>query len=320
MVAQVGVGQLQRRHLLLRRGPRPHVRRHGVAPQAELHEDVRGHVQRVLGVGRDLRVAPRRLEPARRERRVVAGVNQVVRAAGMIRVRGEHPLREVDGGIAGRLLLGRREVADVGREHRGERGERRRHPGRPDTRGPRHAWRPRTRAPAPAGCRRRTALRSPLRTRAPAACRLSPAARRARRPAVRARGGRRRRRPRPTADGCRSAPRPRTPSRTPDRRSAPRGTPRPPGRTRSCGGTRGRAGRPVAPRRRRSWRTTPRRGRRPRPLRDACGAPDRDHAPPAASTRSAAGLRRPWSCLRFIAAPGRSTAGLRRPDTHRGDR
>ena len=83
-------------------------------------------MQRVLGVGRDLRVAPRRLEPARRERRVVAGVNQVVRAAGMVRVGGEHPLREVDGGIAGGLPLGRREVADVGGEHRGERGERRR--------------------------------------------------------------------------------------------------------------------------------------------------------------------------------------------------
>ena len=65
--AQVGVGQLQRRHFLLRRRPRPLVRRHGVAPQPELHEDVRGHVQRVLGLGRDLRVAPRRLQAARRE-------------------------------------------------------------------------------------------------------------------------------------------------------------------------------------------------------------------------------------------------------------
>ena len=73
-----------------------HVRGHHIVPEPHCHEDVRGHVLRVGGVRRDLRVGARGGEPERRVDGVVEGVDDVVRGAGVHRVGLEDGLR--DGG------------------------------------------------------------------------------------------------------------------------------------------------------------------------------------------------------------------------------
>ena len=55
-----------------------------IRPHAELHEDVRGHVQRVRRRRRDLRVPACRFQRQDGVLRRVAGVDQVVRRAGMV--------------------------------------------------------------------------------------------------------------------------------------------------------------------------------------------------------------------------------------------
>ena len=55
--AQLGVRQLPRHDLGARGGPGALVRRDDVTPETKLDEDVRWHVQRMLGIGRNLCVA-----------------------------------------------------------------------------------------------------------------------------------------------------------------------------------------------------------------------------------------------------------------------
>ncbi len=75
-------------------------------PHPEPRVDVRRHVQRVRHPGRDFAVALRRLQPARSERRVVVGVDDVMRDARMIRVLFEERL-ENGGGLK---LIGEGEI------------------------------------------------------------------------------------------------------------------------------------------------------------------------------------------------------------------
>ncbi len=62
------------------------VRCDGVLPQPEAGEDVRGHVERVGSVGRDLSIFACGGETARCELGAVAGVDDVVGDAGMVGV------------------------------------------------------------------------------------------------------------------------------------------------------------------------------------------------------------------------------------------
>ena len=55
-------------------------------PVADAREDVRRHVLGVGGGGRDLGVAPRRIEALLGDRRIVVEVDQVMRDAGMLRL------------------------------------------------------------------------------------------------------------------------------------------------------------------------------------------------------------------------------------------
>jgi hypothetical protein len=100
---QVGVLQpLERvrasRARAARRRPRALVAARHLRPHAELVVDVRRHVQRVLGARRDAVVGARRGEPARRRRRAVPGVDEVVGGAGVARAAVEQALR-VAGGL-----------------------------------------------------------------------------------------------------------------------------------------------------------------------------------------------------------------------------
>ena len=63
---------------------RPDVRVDRFLPRADAGERVRRHVERVRRVGREVRVLARIWQRARRERRYVVAVNQVMRHAGMI--------------------------------------------------------------------------------------------------------------------------------------------------------------------------------------------------------------------------------------------
>ena len=60
---------------------------HGFLPQANTSERVRRHVQRVRCHGCDIGIAPRRTARFSRERRHVVGVDDVMREAGMLRLR-----------------------------------------------------------------------------------------------------------------------------------------------------------------------------------------------------------------------------------------
>ena len=96
---------------LLRGVGRAAVGRRRIGPGADAGEDVRGHVQRVRRVGRDLGVAARRGHALLRDRRRVVAVDQVMRDAGVIGMLGELLLED-----PGRLEL--RGVRLVGRELR----------------------------------------------------------------------------------------------------------------------------------------------------------------------------------------------------------
>jgi hypothetical protein len=60
---------------------------HHLRPHAEREEDVRRHVLRVIGAGRDDGVALRGIQADGRVDRIVEGVNDVVRRAGMLGLR-----------------------------------------------------------------------------------------------------------------------------------------------------------------------------------------------------------------------------------------
>ena len=92
----------------LRRGA---VRLDRLAPGADAGEDVRGHVQRVRRIRRDLAVAARRLDALLRDRRVVVAVDEVMRGARMVGLVEEdrlEDLRRLE--LVGVLLVGRVEV------------------------------------------------------------------------------------------------------------------------------------------------------------------------------------------------------------------
>ena len=55
-------------------------------PIADAREDMRRHMLRMRGAGRDLGVEPRGLEPLLGDRRIVVKVDQIVRDAGMLRL------------------------------------------------------------------------------------------------------------------------------------------------------------------------------------------------------------------------------------------
>src|SRR5215475_15491298 len=73
------------RGVSLRRRLGVEVRSNGFLPQSQSREDVRGHVPRMRGGGRDLRIAAGGGKRKIRERRIVVTVNQIVRYAGMLR-------------------------------------------------------------------------------------------------------------------------------------------------------------------------------------------------------------------------------------------
>ena len=88
---EVGVHQvvarvqfLGRRALTLRRGDGQQIRLDRRLPVAEARECVRRHVERVRLFGRDGRVSPGRVDRARRERRHVVAVDDVVREPRMV--------------------------------------------------------------------------------------------------------------------------------------------------------------------------------------------------------------------------------------------
>ncbi len=70
-----------------------------VVPHAELEKDVRGHVQGVARLGRDLRVGARRGKGQPSVFRVVVIMDQIVESSRMIGIPGQHPLQD------GRRLL-----------------------------------------------------------------------------------------------------------------------------------------------------------------------------------------------------------------------
>ena len=80
-------------------------------PEPEPREDVRRHVERVGRGGRDLRVGARRRQRLGGERRIVEGVDHVVRDARMIRLERKQFVQELRGALllgVGRIVLGRR--------------------------------------------------------------------------------------------------------------------------------------------------------------------------------------------------------------------
>ena len=83
-------------------------------PRADAREGVRRHVERVRRVGREVRVLPRVGQRARRERRHVVAVNQIVRDAGMIGLHFVEPLEDRGGLQLVRVGLvgGRRRLID----------------------------------------------------------------------------------------------------------------------------------------------------------------------------------------------------------------
>ena len=89
---------------------RGEVRGDGLLPEAEAREDVRRHVERVRRRRRDLRVGARGRQRLFRERRVVEGVDHVVRDAGVPGLRGEEPVQD-----RGPLLLPRERRVARGR-------------------------------------------------------------------------------------------------------------------------------------------------------------------------------------------------------------
>ena len=81
------------------------VRRDDLVPHAHRHEDVRAHVLRVTRRRRDLRVDARGAKAERRVDRIVVRVNEVVRKARMIRMRGKNRFENcgrphIDGEVA----------------------------------------------------------------------------------------------------------------------------------------------------------------------------------------------------------------------------
>ena len=219
-------------------------------------EDVRRHVLRVTGRRRDAGIRPRGPQPERRVNRIVVGVNQIVRRAGMVRVIAEHRLEDrrgahVDGEVA--ALVRRAEE-----RQRVERGGVRIVRIRRD------------------GVRHRVGVGEVARLLVavavedldgahivlfPRRLRLRRRAPRASAPASRALCARRRGPAPSRRDGCRSSPRPSRPSRSRDRSAAPGGRDRRRRRTRSCEAGRDRRGNSPARRARRNSRTTPNRGR-----------------------------------------------------------
>ena len=184
---------------------------------------------------------------------IVVGVDQVVRAARDVRVRGERRLEhpggsQVDSGVtAGMRRAEQRQPVQRGRVHvvgdtpRGSAASPR---GREIARGlvagaVQRLDRAKVRALAfgpPFATRQRRMIRA---ARGYAALRRGPAP--------------------STPDGSGSSPRPSRPSRTLDRSAAPRETPAPPRRTRSYEAGRGRRGTTAARLERRNWRTPRRR-------------------------------------------------------------
>ena len=98
-VALVARGVLAR-DPLLRQRPRLLVRLRGLGPHAELHEDVRRHVQRVRRARGDRGVTLRGAEAERRVQRIVVGVDEVVQRAGMIAALGDDRLEQRRGADA----------------------------------------------------------------------------------------------------------------------------------------------------------------------------------------------------------------------------
>ena len=73
---------------------RDHVGVDQLLPIADAREDMRRHVLRMGGAGRDLGVEPRRVEPLLGDRRIVVEMDQVVRDAGMLRLALEDRLQD----------------------------------------------------------------------------------------------------------------------------------------------------------------------------------------------------------------------------------
>ena len=79
---------------LPRRGDRSQVGIDVVLPQSQPAEDVRGHVQRVWGGRRNLRVTARGRQTGRGKLRRVVRVNQIVRDARMVGLRRKQRLQD----------------------------------------------------------------------------------------------------------------------------------------------------------------------------------------------------------------------------------
>jgi hypothetical protein len=71
-----------------RRGMSGAVRIDRLLPQPKTGEDVRGHVQRMRHIGRDLRIADRSVQARLGKLRRIVAVDQVVDDTGMIRLLG----------------------------------------------------------------------------------------------------------------------------------------------------------------------------------------------------------------------------------------
>ena len=85
----------------LHRGvPRRAIARGRLVPVPQLHERMRGHVQRVARRRRNGRIGPSRRQRFGRQRAVIVGVEDVVRRARMLRVAREHTLDDGAGLLA----------------------------------------------------------------------------------------------------------------------------------------------------------------------------------------------------------------------------
>src|SRR5262245_63891599 len=79
------------------RGRCTHVRRNGLIPQSEPNEDVRGHMQRMRGVRRDVGIPSRGLQAETRELRTIRRVDEVVSRTRVIRLLSHQRVQHVDG-------------------------------------------------------------------------------------------------------------------------------------------------------------------------------------------------------------------------------
>ena len=115
----------------VRRAERGGVRRRRLAPESELQKNVGRHVQRMAGLGRELRERARRVDRLVCVRGVVVVVQQVMKRAGMIRMRPQnlpqdlvHACLCLAAGKRRAMSFVRIHVADEAARHRAEQRER----------------------------------------------------------------------------------------------------------------------------------------------------------------------------------------------------